>query len=65
MTELKDFNRIYAMVINYSLEHGYKPKILNISLDKYFEYSKEVRKEIRDLGLEIVVTTKPYVFKVK
>lgn len=65
MTELKDFDRIYAMVINYSLEHGHKPELLNISLDKYFEYSKEMRKEIRNLGLEIEITTKPYVFKVK
>lgn len=62
---MQDYDRIYAMVINYALEKGYKPNYLCISLDKYFELDKEIRNDIRELGLEIAITTEPYVLKVK
>lgn len=60
----EDFERIYAKYINFALQHGYKPTLLKISLDTWLEYSKEIRDEIRELGLGISIEMKPYILKV-
>ena len=47
------------------LLYGYRPRLLKISIDKYFEFDKETRDKIRELGLDIVVTFKQHVLNIK
>ena len=35
---MKEFDRIYAKFINHMLLYGYRPRLLKISIDKYFEF---------------------------
>ena len=62
---MKEFDRIYTKFINHMLLYGYRPRLLKISIDKYFDLDKETRDKIRELGLDVAVTFKQHVLNIK
>ena len=62
---MKEFDRIYAKFINHMLLYGYRPRLLKISIDKYFEFDKETRDKIRELGLDVAITFKQHILNIK
>lgn len=61
--DIREFNRIYAKVINYKMEHG-KADFLMISRDTFENYSTELQEEIMRLGIRVYLAQKPHVLKV-
>lgn len=61
--DIREFNRIYAKVTNYKMEHG-KADFLMISRDTFENYSTELQEEIMRLGIRVYLAQKPYVLKV-
>lgn len=62
---MKEFDRIYTKFINHMLLYGCRPRLLKISIDKYFDLDKETRDKIRELGLDVSVTFKQHVLNIK
>lgn len=61
--DIREFNRIYAKVINYKMEYG-KADFLMISRDTFENYSTELQEEIMRLGIRVYLAQKPNVLKV-
>ena len=61
--DIREFNRIYAKVINYKMEYC-KADFLMISRDTFKNYSTELQEEIMRLGIRVYLAQKPHVLKV-
>ena len=61
--DIREFNRIYAKVTNYKMEHG-KADFLMISRETFENYSRELQEEIMRLGVRVYLAQKPNVLKV-